>query len=406
MGILRRLLGLGRRRVTHRVVPVAPPVRDAEGGIAFHTLGRRLMSPTPAVRAEAALLVAAMCPDEAARPLVRAYVMHGDRNLLGTVRAYGHRLTPIVAREARDRSLAPSHRARLMDILGATHDPVAERVLREATRELEHAPRIAASAALVELGDRGSVDRLRKDLLSMEPGRRTMALEAVRHLESPEGAQLAEGHALRYLAEGGAVPAAVDASLPLLVDRDADLAAILVRHAASSEHRLTLLTGPASGALSEHRRGDFVAGLPEHELMFTTDRHALPERAEALEAACVLASSATRRSRVTIVGPVPDPADAYPSPHLLAVGPAGYSAQVVFVGPFKLDPVLAWWRYIEEVSLVPASIHVVLTDLALGGGKLTDEELIIHGLTADRGLGDREDAFARAYLAHLSEVPA
>jgi hypothetical protein len=393
-----------RRRREPPPVPAVEPVRDAEGGIAFHALGQRLMSPTPAVREEAVLLVTALCPDDAARPLVRSYVLYGDRNLLPAVQAYGRRLTPIVAREARDLSLAPSHRARLMDILGATQDPVAERVLREATRELEHAPRISASAALVELGDRQSVERLEQELLSIDARRRTLALDAVRHLEAPEGARLAEGHALRYLAGGDAIPQAVSVALPLLIDPEADVTALLVRMAARSDHPLTLITGPATGVLTERRRGDFVSGLREHELLFSTARHALPERFELLAEACRLAGAVERDRPVTLIGPLPNPADAYPSPHLLEIGPRRYTAQVVYVGPFKLDPILDWWRYLDEVSMVPAELHVVLADLALGGGKLTDEELIIHDLVADRELGDREDAFARAYLARLAEV--
>ena len=380
-----------------------PALEDADV-IAFHDLGRRLLSPTPQVRRDAALLIASFIPAEAARPLVRAYVHTGDRALLEAVQAYGHRLTGIVAREALDYSLAPSHRGRLMEILGATGDPSARRVLQEGSRDLDRIVRVAASAALAELGDTSGLARLNKELLSNDDKRRARALEALRFVETDEARQLAAEHAQRYLAEGGAVPAEVGVTLPVLIDPDADLVALVAEMAAASEHWLTIVTGPATGRLSDLRRDDFARALPGRALYFTTDRHSLDEQREVLEGACATAASVEPR-RIVLLGPLPSPADAYPSPHLLPV-PRGqrYSAQVIFIGPHKFQPVMEWCVYLRDASAVPAEFHVVLTDLRFGGeGRMGEEELAVQAVVDAQELGERPDAFARAYLARMRE---
>lgn len=389
---------------------------DAEG-IAFRDLGRRLMSSSREIRRDAALLVSSFTPAEAARPLVRAYVHTGDRALLEAVRAYGDRLTGIVAREALDFSLAPSHRARLMEILGATGDPSAGRVLREASKDLDRTVRVAASAALAELGDGSGLARLDAELLSNDAVRRARALEALRGIETPEARRLATEHALRYLAEGGAVPAEVGVTLPVLIDPDKDLVALLGPMAASSGDRLTLVTGPATGRLSDLHRADFAAALPARSLHFTTDRHSLDEQRAVLEAACADAASADPRP-IVLFGPLPTPADAFPSPHLLPppeVSQHGggldddafdlpFSVQVVFVGPHKFQPVMEWCGYFRDVCPYPARMHVVLADLRFGGaGRMGPEELAVQAVVDAFGLGDRPDAFARAYLARMRE---
>lgn len=380
------------------------PERDDAGHIAFNDLGRRLMSSDPEVRYEAALLVSSFLPAEAARPLVRAYVHTGDRALLEAVRAYGYRLTAIVAREALDFSLAPSHRGRLMEILGATGDLSARRVLREASKDLDRTVRVAASAALAELGDDSGLTRLNAELLSNEASRRARALEALRYVETDEARQLAAQHALRYLAEGGAVPADVGVTLPVLIDPDADLVALLGRMAAESRHWLTLVTGPATGRLSDLRRADFARMLPGRALHFTTDRHSIDEQRAILDEAAAAASSAEPR-RIVLLGPLPSPSDAYPSPHLIPP-PSGqrYSAQVIYAGPHKFQPVMEWCAYLRDACAVPAEMHIVLTDLRFGGeGRMGEEELAVQAVVDAQALGDRPDAFARAYLARLRE---
>lgn len=385
---------------------VQEPTQDDGGHIAFHDLGRRLMSPSQAERHDAALMVATFLPAETARPLVRAYVHTGDRALLEAVRAYGPRLTHIVAREALDFSLAPSHRGRLMEILGATGDPSARRVLREASKDLDRTVRVAASAALAELGDTSGLTQLNVELLSNDAMRRARALEALRHVETEPARLLATEHAERYLAEGGAVPADVGVTLPVLIDPDTDMVSLLAEMTAVSKHWLTLVTGPGTGRLSDLRRADFSRSLagPERVLYFTTDRHSHDEQRAVLEEACAAASSQDPR-RVVLFGPLPSPGDAYPSADLLPP-PLGqpYSAQLIFVGPHKFQPVMEWCVYLRDACAVPAQLHVVLTDLRFGGeGRIGDEELAIQAVVDALELGERPDAFARAYLARLRE---
>ncbi len=382
-----------------------PELRQDDGEtIAFHDLGRRLMSTSRDVRRDAALMVCSFLPAEAARPLVRAYVHTGDRALLEAVRAYGHRLTSIVAREALDFSLAPSHRGRLMENLGATGDPSARRVLREASKNLDRTVRVAASAALAELGDDSGLSRLDAELLSNDSTRRARALEALLHVDTDAARRLAAEHAERYLAEGGAVPTDVGVTLPVLIDPDKDLVSLLGDMAAVSEHWLTLVTGPGTGRLSDLRRADFTRRLKGRALYFTTDRHSLDEQRAVLEAACAAASSAEPR-RIILLGPLPSPAEAYPSKDLLP-RPSGqpYSAQVIYVGPHKFQPVMEWCDYLRDSCAIPAQMHVVLADLRFGGeGRMGEEESAVQAVVDALALGDRPDAFARAYLTRLRE---
>jgi hypothetical protein len=63
---------------------------------------------------------------------------------------------------------------------------------------------------------------------------------------------------------------------------------------------------------------------------------------------------------------------------------------------------MAWWRYACDVAEVPVTVEVVLDILAIGTGRLTEEEQMIHEFAA-RKLGDQQsrDRLHRALLAHL-----
>lgn len=376
---------------------------DEGAAIGFHDLGRQLLDPAPDIRRAAALLVAALRPADAAPALVRAYAQYGDDVLLDAARAFGHQLTAVVAREVLDHTRGPIHRARLLEVLGATGDPFAVRMLREASRDLDPTVRIAAQVALLALGDRDAADGVETALLSAKPAHRVQALQLLRRLDSPAARRLERDHLDRFVADGGAIPADVTVALPLLLDAERDLIDHLVRTADAAPESLVLLAGPASGPLADRHRDELARRLAGRTLFFSTDRHSVTEQAEILERACAAAGrAALRRERVVLVGPVPDPADVPPGMALLsAPGRARFEVLLVFAGPTHVAPVLRWWSYMAAGSPVVGRVHVVLTDLVLGAERLGPEALAVYAAWCARDGGERDDALARAVLARL-----
>lgn len=398
MDWLRRLVGRSEEAAPEAS---AEPAGREETDLTFRDLARRLESPTPAVRREAVPLVSALLPAEAERSLVRSYVRYGDRWLLDAVAAYGPRLTKVVARAALDNSLAPSHRARLMELLAATGDPNALRVLREALADFDPAVRVAAAAGLVGLGAEEGLHTLEAELMSPDAARRTLALTALRDRDGDEASRALAAEQVRaYLLAGTAVPEWVGVSMPMLIDPRGDLVDHLLGVARGSDRRLTLLSGPATGSLADEHRGAFVAGLADLALYFSTERHALPEQLAILRAACAAAREGSRH--VALVGPVPAPSDAWPMTDLFPADPGDpYAFLLVYAGPHKVREAQEWWEWLEDRYARRSDMEVVLTDLVLGAPRLGDEELVLHDLESELALGRDGASFARAYLARL-----
>jgi len=395
------------RRLLRRILPrsgrpaaVTPQARTgqrpaAEGPIAFQDLFRQLDAPDPTARQAAAMLVCALAPVTAIRPLVRAYVHHGDGFLLDALRVHGARLTLSAGREALQTARSPVERARLMDVLGASGDPAAATAARRALRDLEAVVRVSAAAALVELEQEDGAEALAQHLLSIHPEQRLLAVRAALRLDQPAARAVLEAHLGRYLALGGAVPRPISVSMPLLIDPRAELPGVIADQVRASGHALTVVIGPAAGDLAERRRAAFAALLPGYRLFFTTARHSAPEQFEALARARDAAAGGNAR-RVALIGEMPSPLGIHPPPHFLTRR-AGerYGVHVVFVGQQEFAVVMEWWDYIDGRSEVAAEMSVVLTAHTLGAEDMTEEE---QELLALAGAG-RRAAFARALLA-------
>ncbi len=386
--------------VSHEGDPAVRAAYDGSG-IGFHALAAQLLDASPDVRRGAALLVAALRPADAAPALVRAYARYGDDVLRDAARAFGPQLTAVAAREALDHSLGIGQRCRLLELLGGTGDAFAARLLREAAGDLDARVRIAAAVALLALGERDAAAGVEAVLLSPRPEHRSEALRLLRRLDLPAARTLEQAHLERFVADGGALPADITVGLPLLLDAEADLVDHLARLADDAAETLVLLAGPATGPLADRRRDAFAARLGGRQLLFSTDRHSVAEQAAQLERACTAAAAAAPRGeRVVLVGPVPDPADAWPGLALLsAPARSRFEACLILAGPQSLAPVLRWWGYLRTASPVDARLHVVLTDLVLGAERLGPEALAVYETWCARAGGERGDALARALLA-------
>lgn len=397
MSILRRLL---HRRPAARVEPVGPE-RSPEGaeGILVHDLVRQLSSPDAGERSQAALMLEALRPTTAVRPLMRAWVSYGDPAVAVALAAYGARVTPVAGAAARDLSLGGSQRARALDLLGRSADPAARDALRSAAVDPDPVVHIAAAVALVRVGDELGEEGLRRGLEGRPAPWRAAALRALRAADHPTAGRIAEEHVARFLAEGGAVPAEVVVTMPMLLDAERDLARLLGRSIADAPQPFVLVTGPGTAELSETQRETLAPFLGRRVAFYATARHSAPEQVEVLLAA--RAASASEPAGSVLLGPVPDALGPYPLPNFLD-RPLGDddACLVVYAGPVAFPVVAAWWRQLAEGSRVPVSLTVVLTNLTLGGAHLGDEAWEIYQRCQD----GRSAEFARAYLVHLPEV--
>lgn len=372
----------------------SPALRE---GLTFRELLRQLASPDEAARRGTALLLSGLGYRGAVRPLIRAYLRDGDPALLEALRPFGTRLTTEAAREVRDLTLGPVERARLMDILGASGDIGAISIVRPVARESEPVARHAACIALAELGDEEGVELLAEDLLRQTVTVRASAMAALRRIGTSQATAALQEHVRRYLAAGGAIPAPIVVTMPLLVDPDKDLATLIADHLRGQPRSLSVVTGPGIARLAEQKRNILIGGLRGHQVLFTTERHSRDEQLAALAQAHALASDHPE-NRVALVGPLPAPSFGHDWPPFLQPhGQRAFRAQIILVGPRKPSFVIDWWRYVTEYAAVPTEMLVVLTVLVLGRSDLTAEEDLLHEMIDE----DLREAFARAVLAHL-----
>lgn len=395
MGFLKRFFG--RPSDEPAADDAAPESCDQEEGVSYKDLMRQLSSASEQTRHDSAMLLSALGHREAIRPLIRAYLMYGDAELLGAIAAFGPKVTMLAARQARDMTLSSVQRARLMTILGRTGDPGAATLVLPHADDRDVGVHVAACGALSRLGDPRGVDRLADDLLRLDPRLRSLALEELQKLDEARADAAIEDYVQRYLATGGAVPSSIKVSIPLLVDREADLAVLIGEHVQRSEHRLTVVTGPAMDSVSESHRDELRRMLPSHRILFVTPRHSLDEQEATLEQARQMVVQGSQ-VRVVVVGPLPSPEAALPLGHFLVESDGSpYSARVVLIGPQRFAMVMEWWRYLSDRAEVPAELEVALTNLVFGGDDLTSEEMSLYRLCGE----SRRDDFARAFLAQL-----
>jgi hypothetical protein len=374
--------------------------QDGEEPIAFQVLYRELDSPDPLARERAVTMVGALSPPTAVRPLVRAYVHHGDLRLLQALRRYGPMITLTVGRQALDATRSPTERARLLDILGGSGDEAAVPIVRQAVTDLEPLVRASASAALLELGRSEGAESLERQLESADAMERLHALRAAARLDAPAARRVLEDHLGRYLAMGGAVPRQVGVSMPLLIDPESELPAVIGTQVRKGGHRLSIVVGPGVRGLAERQRPAFRAELPGYRLFFTTARHSPPEQFELLLQARQAALDRTGPP-VALIGDLPSPRAIHPTPHFLfPAADGGLTVRIVLVGQQEFAVAMEWWYYVDEQSQVPTELDIVSTAHTLGAEDMTEEELTLLGIAGQ----ERREAFARALLAHRTNV--
>jgi HEAT repeat protein len=389
-----------RRRIRSHREPTGREPRDTAEAIAFHDLCLQLESNDLTERRRAAMLLSALTPRSAVRPLLRSYLEHGDRFILEALASYGDKLTLVAGREVANPARSTTERARLITVLGVSEDPAAMPILWQWVNDFEPAVHVAACAALANLGDGSAVELLSEALLSTDVETRRLALRATLDLDHPGIARLQREHVARYLAAGGAVPANVSVSMPLLLDPLEDVPRYLVGAIQASHRSLTIVIGPEAAEVAEHHREVLEHGLHDRSLFFATKRHSPDEQFKMLMAARDHAVD-REGSRPVFVGQLPSPGSQHPPPHFLRdPGLKGYTARIVFVGQQEFAVVMEWWYYIEDRSEVDTDYHVMLTALTIGGDRMTEEERLTYEMLDDQ----EHDRFARALLAHRAIV--
>ncbi len=377
--------------------PSSQSAATAGAGVEFRALFRLVQSDDTAARRRAALLLSSLGATSAIRPLVAAYTTHEDPELLAALRPFGRPVTRVAIAEAREPSVGGRRLARLLSIVGHMGDPAGLVLAREHAAHPDPAVHVAACAALEELGDPAGMEALWRDLEGIRAHLRVTVLRELEGLDTPRSRAALNAHVQRYLATAGAVPEAIEVYSPLLVEPVGDVARLLAERLRHSEASLHLAIGPAAGTIAEEHRGTIQAATHGWQAFYTTPRHTPDEQLELLAAARNRAA-ADPEARVLLLGPLPSPEGRHPLRHVLTWLPANpYRCRVLFLGPADCAAVMAWWRYVDEVSEVPTTMEVLLDLITLAANRMTEEERIILHHVAD---GD-QGRFARALLGHL-----
>jgi len=337
---------------------------------------------------------------QAIRPLMNAYLNYGDPAVLEALGSFGSDVTGPATNEAFDLSIMGERRARLMDVLGGTHDQSAINVVRDFVADYDKGIHVRASTALARLGDLAGVDRLAADLeQAVDPELRTMALQALHELGDVRGAREATaGHVERYLAEGGAIPKDIIVVAPRLADPGLATSTFIVQEIKATARDLVLVIGSAAGDMARSRQGELHRDLPGHSVYFLTPELVPEEQMNLLEEARDVASSKPEHT-VLVIGVVPAPNDSPPLRHFLTTGKGGsqYSAKIIFIDPHEYMLLMDWYRYTDEHAEVETDFEVVLFAATPAESAISDEEYLIYQLTPDA----RKNDFARALLAHF-----
>ncbi|MFQ5460628.1 MAG: HEAT repeat domain-containing protein, partial [Anaerolineae bacterium] len=333
----------------------------------------------------------------AMRPLMNAYMNYGDPEVLAALKTYGRDLTPAATRDAADLSIIGTRRARILDLLAATGDEVCVPAVRESVKDPDPEIHVRACSALARLDDLQGVDALAHDLRLTDITIRTLALAALRGLDHPTAAEAVASHVERYLAEAGAVPAAISVSAPRLDNREVSLTKYVAQHIASKPHGLTVVTGSEARAMATNRRDALEGALAGCTVSFCTRRMPPEEQIAELRSARDRAA-ADPSDRQVVLGALPGPHDSPPLPHFLTrPDDSAYSAMVLIVDPHECRLVMDWYRYVDDKAEVETDFEVVLGVSTPAASAISEEEYLINALTPK----GQEDRFVRAYLAHL-----
>lgn len=330
------------------------------------------------------------------RPLVNAYLTHGDPPALEALRAYGSQLTGPMREFAQDMSNAGERRARVMDILAVTGDDQVLPIVREAVEETDPLIRTRACKALVTLGDMHGIGRLDQDLNAADATARKLALRTLIEMDNPEAERCIDDHLKRFASDAGAVKRDVAVTAPRLANPSINLLDVVIDRLKGAERQLIMVIGSEAIGWATNERERFMEALPDAKLHFGL-RRMVPEEqiAELLAARDAAASGGCG----IFIGMVPSPRDDTPVPHFLKhSGDAEYRALILDVDPHEYLAVQAWWQYIDDKSDVDAIIEVILGVSRPSQSAITEEEFAMYKLLKN---DEHRSEFIRSLLARM-----
>ncbi len=334
----------------------------------------------------------------AMRPLLNAYLMHGDRPALESLRQYGRDLSGPARTLADDVSNVGERRARIMDVMGLTGDDDVLYAVRANLDDADPLVRTRAAAALTRLGDMHGIARLDHDLQTTDPLARKLALHTLHEFEHlPQAADSIKDHLDRFLGDASAIPSRVVVAAPRIEAPDLSLSKYVAQQIAARPHTLTIVVGSDPNNWATARRAVFEETLSGVELHFATPRMLPEEQVSALTAARDAAASG---QRAAVIGMLPSPSDEPPLPNLLVPVDHGkpYTVQVFIVDPHEFNQCQAWWFYVQDRVDIPTDIEVILGVSKPGSSAITDEEYELYHLLKDES---RRAQFTRALLARI-----
>lgn len=330
------------------------------------------------------------------RPLINAYLTHGDPEALQALRGFGSELTGPMNEFARDMSNVGERRARVMDILAVTKDDQVLSLVREGSEDRDPVIRSRACAALVALGDLHGIGRLDQDLQTVDPDARRLALQTLVAMDRPEAKRCVDDHVERFVAEGGAVSHDVVVTAPRLHDPSIKLIDAVLERLARADQELVLVIGSEPIAWATNERDRLLAALAGWSVHFGIRRMVPEEQIAELIAA---RDAAANGGRGIFIGMVPSPRDDLPAPHFLTkAGQSDYRALILDVDPHEYLAVQAWWQYVEDQADVQTVIEVMLGVSRPGQSAITEEEYTMFKLLKDEG---HREQFVRALLARM-----
>lgn len=360
-------------------------------------LARKLGVANSQVRLEAARRLKGGKERSAMRPLMNAYLMYGDGEVLDVLSDYGSQLTNPVLEMAVDLSNTGERRARLMDMLAATGDEQALPTIRENMDSEEAMVRARACAALTKLGDLNGIARLDQDLQRTDEEARLTALEMLISLDHiPEAKQCVDEHVERFTAESGAVPKHVKVSAPRLDDAKATLTDYVLEKVKSAPEPLVLIVGSEAISWATSKKSLFQKELGD-EALFTATRRMVPE--EQIAEAEAARDAAAGGKKAVFLGMLPSPHDDPPLPEFLTKEAGqSYSCAIFIVDPHEYLLTQSWWHYAQDHTDVDTSIEVVLGHSRPGASAITQEEYDMYRLLKGE---EQRDKFVRALLARM-----
>lgn len=373
---------------------VMPPIESMD----VKELTRQLGTGNSTIRQAVETRLGELGDRTAMRPLINAYLMHGDPPALEALRQYGPDLSGPARTLADDVSNVGERRARIMDIMGISSDDDVLYSVRANLDDHDPLVRTRAAAALTRLGDMNGISRLDHDLQTNDPVARKLALHTLHEFEHlPLAAESIKDHLDRFLGDASAIPVRVVVTAPRIQAPELSLSKYVAGQIAARPHTLTIVVGSDANNWATARRGVFEEALPGVELHFATPRMLPEEQVAALTAA---RDAAAAGRRAAVIGMLPSPSDEPPLPNLLVpvAGGTPYTVQLFVVDPHEFNQCQSWWFYIQDRVDIPTDIEVILGVSKPGSSAITDEEFELYHLLKDE---ERRGQFTRALLARI-----